>query len=242
MALTTAPLTGTGRTWSIPNTTDTFAGLDSIQTLTNKTFNSIKINPSGVTSSQGDIFYTPTTGANLSSLTIGTAGSILSVLNGVPVWETASIKTTTAGPTLSTSQTANTIIKSIIIPANTIRSGDIPTFDVRGRKVGTATSNTVRVYLNTALSLSGATLVASYANAATMLYYQLSRTIRVIGTSASQVYQAAGTGVTTDTTNHTITTTDITNDWSVLQYLIVAHQHTAASDSSNVDFVRLTNL
>jgi len=281
MALTTEPLTGSGRTWSIPNTSDTFAGLASTQILSNKTFTSIKINPSGVTSSQGDIFYTPTTGANIERLAIGRTGSILStnnniptwtsttatnsipyvtiggtlsfsntgvegtylsIINNVPTWDISVLKSTTPGLTLSASQTANTIVKSILIPANTVRSGDIPSIDVRGRKVGAVTSNTVRLYLNTTNSLSGASLIASYANAATMLYYQLKRDIRVIGTSASQVYQAAGTGATSDTTNNTVTTTDITNNWSLDQYLIVAHQHTAASDSSNVDFIRLINL
>ena len=106
ITITTETITGgTSYIWTIPIGNDTFVGKDATQVLSSKTFTTIAIKPGGITSSKGDIFYTPSDGGNLARLGIGRTGSILSTNNGLPIWTsttaTNSIPYITSGGTLS---------------------------------------------------------------------------------------------------------------------------------------------
>jgi hypothetical protein len=68
--------------------------------------------------------------------------------------------------TAVTGTTANAIVSSILVPANTFVSNGIIDIAARYLKTGTASSQNVRMYVNTSSSLTGATLVANFYNGA----------------------------------------------------------------------------
>jgi hypothetical protein len=276
LALTTESLTGSGRTWSIPNTSDTFAGLASTQTLTNKTFNSIKINPSGVTSSQGDIFYTPTTGANLTRLPIGASNSILGVsgniptwlsgvsgsipfvtsgntmsfinpgsasstltiVNGVPSWRNLNFQTQTDG-TAVTATVANTWTGGVFIPANTVQVGDSICVRTRVRKVGTAGTLIVRMYIGTAANVSGTLIATSPSNTGPTLVCQIVRSLSVKSATNTETFPSAIAVLVDDVQVGTTIVSANNIDWTVGQWVNVGVQNGAAGDSSRTSFIQV---
>ena len=259
MALTTEPLTGTGRTWSIPNTSDTFVGLDSTQTLTNKTFNSIKINPSGVTSSKGDIFYTPTTGANLVSLNIGGTGSVLYVSNGVPTWSSVGASNSVltindsgipvwksknfnkvTDSTGVTGSGLNTYLDGVLIPANSVSAGDIIEVRSRIRKTGTGATTTNRIYIGVNNSLTSANLIGlGTAMANTTLTGQMVRTLVVKSATVTEVYPVTLATFSDDIINSSIAVTTYNIDWTINQYFVSAILMSSSADSTKSSFLQV---
>ena len=238
LALTTESLTGDGRTWSIPNTSDTFVGLASTQTLTNKTFNSIKINPSGVTSSQGDIFYTPTTGANLERLPIGATSSILTVVSGVPAWRNLNYQTNVDG-TAVTGTLANTWTGGVQIPANTVQVGDSISIRARIRKVGTAGTITMRMYIGTTASVGGTLIATSPASVGGTLVSQMLRTLSVKSATNTESF-ATGTAFLVDDVQVLPTIVASNNiNWTVAQWVNVGVQNGANGDSTRLSFLQV---
>jgi hypothetical protein len=259
MALTTEPLTGTGRTWSIPNTSDTFVGLDSTQTLTNKTFNSIKINPSGVTSEKGDIFYTPTNGANIERLGIGGTGSVLTVNNGnptwssvgalnsvltingsgIPVWKNKNFNKVTDG-TAVTGTAVNTYTDGVLITANSVSAGDVIELRSRVRKTGTVGTLTNRLYIGVNNSLTSANLVGlSTAMANTTLTSQVVRTLVVKSATQSEVYPVTTATLNDDTLNSGVAVTTYNIDWTIDQYFVSSVQNSSTADSTRSSFLQV---
>lgn len=128
-----------------------------------------------------------------------------------------------------TGTTANTYLTGLLIPANTFTAGQ--SFDVlvrifRNTSLGTCTK---RIYLNTADSLTGATLVGSIVITAGFAGSLLSRNI-LIRSSTSTVYYPGATSAITDIT--LATSVDNSNiDWTVNQYLVVAVQPSATTQT-----------
>ena len=142
-----------------------------------------------------------------------------------------------------TGTTANSIppSQSNLIPANTIAVGDILRFITQLTKTGTAGIYTVRIYVNTSNSLSGATLMATRANGAgTDLCTIMGRAFSV---QSSTVTSTGSTTISSAASENVYTGAASLNiNWAVDQYFIVAVQNASAADSTLVNFLSLTKI
>jgi hypothetical protein len=111
--LIAANVVNTG-TISFPTSTDTLVGRATTDTLTNKTFTASSNILGSVTlgiggDATGDIYYTNAS-TRLTRLAIGTAGQVLTVSGGLPIWGAASAGSMTVGSTAITSGTAGRLL------------------------------------------------------------------------------------------------------------------------------------
>lgn len=130
-----------------------------------------------------------------------------------------------------TGTTATTLIKSILIPANTIKVNDIVNIIVRSlRSTATGTSNQY-LYYNTSASLTGATLMAT--QTAAMGYGGLRRYLFVRASNNSETLDATFSSGNDDTTAPTSTVVSNLNiDWTQNVYIIQAYKNAAVGDST----------
>ena len=153
---------------------------------------------------------------------------------------------TTTTPTGSVNSTSNTLINSLLIPANTFSSGDIVTIETCVTK--SATNNTFSFYfsVNTSPALAFATLVATNTSVASNI-------------RAAQLYRrlaidvAAGTGngtIVLDTSladredidgSYTTGFSTLTTNWTVDQYLIVSGSVVSTSDTLSCQWIKASN-
>jgi hypothetical protein len=115
-----------------------------------------------------------------------------------------------------------TITSSNLISANTVAVGDILTLFARvKRTTTTGTILTTKVYLNTSLSLIGATLIATVSSGTTVNSIDFGRIFVVKSATNTQGFNAS---TYTNFARYS-TPTDLTNsniDWTVNQYLIIS--------------------
>jgi hypothetical protein len=153
---------------------------------------------------------------------------------------------TATRPAGSVNSTSNTLINSLLIPANTFSSGDIVTIETCVTKSAANNAFSFYFYVNTSATLVGATLVATNTSVAT-------------ATRAAQLYRrltidvAAGTGNATIAVNSTFGVRDdiggtyttgfstLLIDWTVDQYLIVAGSVVNTSDSLTCQWIKAAN-
>ena len=148
------------------------------------------------------------------------------------------IQNTTDG-TAVTGTTSNTLTKSILIPANTVGVGDVLYIKSRARKTGTAGTLIVRMYINTSAAIGGSLIATSATNAATNVYFQYTRTA-IVKTTTNTETMAGNLNVNADD-NVAVTTAVSANniDWTVAQYLVIAHANSSAADSSVNSFAHI---
>lgn len=130
-----------------------------------------------------------------------------------------------------TGTTANTLITSYLIPANTFSAGDWFQQFLFLEKVGTNGSNSIRTYVNTSASLVGATQLTTLTNAAANINWRLARwnsiksateTIHILATASVTARDSAA--------NSVYTSSNI--NWTVDQYFIIAFQLSSALDTA----------
>lgn len=143
----------------------------------------------------------------------------------------------TANPTISLTST-ETIFESYLVPAGTLSSIDQILMRYRYRKTGTNNISRIRIYINTANSLSGATLIAVSQTAATNLWVLMERTFSISGGNiygfpftSSAITDVTGLGVAL-----TSSALNISNNF----YIIITGQLDNSSDSMTLDFFRAT--
>jgi hypothetical protein len=116
-----------------------------------------------------------------------------------------------------------TLISSFLVPANTLNAGDLLYLISRSIRTG-AQSNTatMRYYINTINSLSGATLIGTNAAIATAGRLSIfERTYAVLNQTTDTNAYVTGTQALTDVTSTTVAPTTLTIDWTVDQYVII---------------------
>lgn len=150
------------------------------------------------------------------------------------VENTSSFKTIIKDLTTSASLTgtvANTIIKTALIPANTIQIGDIlelKTYLIRNQTIGTGT---IRFYINTVPSLSGATLAGT--NGSGVTYYGFERSLQVKTSFSTEVMLATANSASSDGISLNLGANPVSSlsvNWTVDQYIIVAFQPGATTN------------
>lgn len=154
---------------------------------------------------------------------------------------------TTTTPAGSVNSTSNTLINSLLIPANTFSSGDIVTIETCVTKSAANNAFSFYFYVNTSATLVGATLVATNTSVAT-------------ATRAAQLYRrltidvAAGTGNGTIVLNTSFAARDdigvgnyttgfstLTTNWTVDQYIIVSGSVVSTSDTLSCQWIKASN-
>jgi hypothetical protein len=140
--------------------------------------------------------------------------------------------------TAVTGTTAETISRSLLIPANTFTSSGM--LEVVGRvfKTGTVGNQSFRIYKNTSNTLTGATLIGSFLLSSSAVLAQGIRTFRITSNTLTGLptSSAAQTDYSTNL-NAEVSTTFTT---SVDNYIIFAIQLAGTSDSSVVRMARAT--
>ena len=138
-----------------------------------------------------------------------------------------------------TGTTAETLIKSYLIPANSFSTNDMFSFIcrlVKGTTLGTAT---LRVYVNTSASLSGANVIAvyTYAIATNTAVVERSHILSSTGMTGTSFTTSAITDRATSIQSANVISFDKTID----NYYIVSIQLSNATDSVSFNSTKLTN-
>lgn len=134
-----------------------------------------------------------------------------------------------------TGTTAQTIMASFLVPANTFQVADILQYRINWRKVGTAGNGTLNVLVNTSVSLVGATGLMTRTMGSANAWAQTKRTIVFKNSLAAQrTFPVANTTTDNDDTatgNESALTIDFTAD----QYFLIALTNANAADTHTIE-------
>ena len=148
-----------------------------------------------------------------------------------------SIYQTTAETSL-TGTTSETLIDSILIPANTLSANDIVQIAARTLKTTTA-AGTLRIYINSSGSLSGATLLGSFQMSAAVRFAGFERNIAVKASGLIEVLSATNTASTTDSSVVQAVETTTTVTLSNNLYLLTSMQLGNSADTMRRSFCQV---
>ena len=129
-----------------------------------------------------------------------------------------------------TGTTAITLMKSILIPANTYTTGD--TINILSRAIrNTATGgSTDYMYINTANSLTGATLVGTMSGS--LSFYGMERSLYIKSTTNSETFNATASAAGSEVVTGVNGASNLNINWAVNQYIISAFQNAAVGNST----------
>ena len=142
-----------------------------------------------------------------------------------------------------TGTTANTKVFGQLVPANTFAVGDIIQIRARISKVGTAGLTTLRVYINTADSLTvpAATLISTSTSAANaQINFGIEKNSVIKSATVTQNNSATTSGLFQEPQTSTAALTNSNIDWTVNQYIIFAIQNAANGDSTVMSYFQIT--
>jgi hypothetical protein len=129
-----------------------------------------------------------------------------------------------------TGTTAITLLRSILIPANTFTTGDVCRIfnrSIRSTATGSATNY---IYINTSASLSGATLVGT--QTAGSRFYGMERNLYIKSSTVSETVDTS-TSVSGDSVAvQPVANSNLNIDWTVNQYIIHAFANAATGNST----------
>jgi hypothetical protein len=163
-------------------------------------------------------------GTATADLAVDSGGNIITIPH---LYRTTNLTDTTtiSGSTLQ-------LLYSQLIPANTFIDGDIVRVSWRGQKLSAVGPNTASLYINTASSLSGATLLGIYTSTVNVRMIQMDRKLYVKNaTTNTEMYSIAQPSAGEWTANPTSLFTTSSINWAINQYIIAANQLQSGSDS-----------
>lgn len=129
-----------------------------------------------------------------------------------------------------TGTTAITLMKSILIPANTYATGDVVKILSRAiRSTATGTS-TNYFYINTTNSLTGATLVGMQQGA--FAFYGMERTLYIKSSTNTETINSSNSVSGSEAAAFAFASSNLNIDWTVNQYIIAAFQNAAVGNST----------
>jgi hypothetical protein len=138
----------------------------------------------------------------------------------------------TADSSTITGSTALTLVYSQLIPANTFAVGDIVRISYRGLKTGTAGNNSQTFHINTTNTVSGASLLGTFATTALVRIMQIDRKLYIKNvTTNTETYTNNTNSPYEYTNNPTIVFSNIAINWTVDQYLICSNTLSNSGDS-----------
>jgi hypothetical protein len=164
-------------------------------------------------------------GTATADLAVDSGGNIITIPHLYRIVNTADSSTITG-------TTALTLIYSQLIPANTFILGDIVRISYRGLKTGTAGINSATFYVNTTNTVSGASLLGTFATTALVRMMQIDRKLYIKNvTSNTETYVNNVNSPYEYTNVPTSVFSNVAINWTVDQYLICADTLGNSGDS-----------
>lgn len=136
-----------------------------------------------------------------------------------------------------TGTTSNVLLDSLLIPANTFKVG-LSKILIRNKFTGIAGIKTTRLYINTSNSLTGATLIGTYAAGSGALSVDMGRFALMKTLTSLEVLNSTVTVINSEAQSPSAVSS-ITYDATQTNYLICAIQLGSASDSAINSFIYL---
>lgn len=124
------------------------------------------------------------------------------------------------------------VLGSILIPANSLSIHDIVEIEAFLKKVSPSANPTHRLYINNAISTSGATQIATSTGSTTTSVSKMERSFIVTSTGLT-IFPASVNAAIDDAVNNTAQS-DIVVDWTVNQYLIHAANNATGETTTNI--------
>jgi hypothetical protein len=170
-----------------------------------------------------------------------TSGTTLQYWRGDKSWQTLPVQNfqTVTDGTAVTGTTSGTLTASVLIPANTVTTGDILYIKTRVRKTGTGGTLTTRMYINTSAAIGGSLIATSATATAASLYFQYARTLAVKSATNTESMASSLNVNADDNTSVTTAVTASNIDWTVNQYLVIALTNSSITDSSRSSFAHV---
>ena len=180
-------------------------------------------------------------------ITVSSSGTVWTIDNGVVTdAKLASQKVDTllndnVDSSIVVGTVANTILKSYLIPANTLAVGDTIDLKTVCSKVGTSANCNFRLYTNISNSLTGASALAMVTPTSTNLYFSLDRTYTLKSGNTLESFPVTGTTVT-DESPSTLAISNTAFNPVVDNYFIIAIQPNNALDSFRQTLCYITRM
>lgn len=136
----------------------------------------------------------------------------------------------------------NTKVASQLVTANRFTVGDIIEIKARVSKVGVANFTTLRVYINTADSLTvpPATLISTSTTAtAAQINFGIDKNAVIKSATVTQTMNALSGALFSDSQTSTLILTNSNIDWTVDQYIIFSIQNIAGTDSTLLSYYNI---
>jgi hypothetical protein len=144
-----------------------------------------------------------------------------------------------------TGTTANSLLRWVLIPANTFAAGDSISITSRLRKTGSNNTFTHRYYQNIAANISGANILGTFTSAsAGQLYQQMNREVVIKSETVSEVVPPTA-NLSIDEAQQNGTMAQYNIDWTIDQYIGFYVQLNNGSDSvvqSYYSIEKITNI
>lgn len=132
--------------------------------------------------------------------------------------------------TALTGTTAITLMKSILIPANTYATGDVVKILNRAiRNTATGTANNY-YYINTTNTLTGATLVGGQSSAS--IFFAMERNLYIKSATNTETLLASSSSSGSEAVTSALGASNLNINWTVNQYVIAAFQNAAVGNST----------
>ena len=150
------------------------------------------------------------------------------------------ISTATAGSAVST--IGIQLLNSLLIPANTFTTDDIITVEGGVSKSNTLGTMTLYLYWNTSASLSGAIQIGvSSAFASGARYVIIFRRMNIRSSTNNTIVAPSAVALNQDPNSVAGTMSTLVINWTNAGYLILAADHTSASESVTGEWLRVGN-
>lgn len=140
----------------------------------------------------------------------------------------------TTDSTIVTGTTTNTISYSNLIPANTMLVGDFFQYQFNAVRAGFTATTVIRVYFNTSLTLSGATLAGTYSFSQALSSVFMSKITPIKSATNTEFNVVTGSVLSRDTSAN-ISPTGANINWTVNQYFMIAFLPSSLTDQAWVN-------
>lgn len=150
------------------------------------------------------------------------------------------VSTVDSGSTVST--TGITLLNSVLITGNTFNANDVVTIEGLVTKSNSLGNLTLYFYWNTSASLSGAILLGTSATVANSTrYYLIYRRLNIVNATNSTVLAPTATAANQDNAILSGALSTVAINWTSNGYIILAADHSSASENVVGQWIKVSN-